>query len=91
MQNNTIGAEKLGYISSIQMLHERTKIGKLLSYHRICAPLVVKLLSSHKARQKSWHIYAQLGTTNMLEWVHTTNKHQNDLLWCACMHRNQHC
>ena len=31
-----------------------------------------------------------LGTTNTLEWVHTTNKHQSDLL-CACMHRNQHC
>ena len=32
----------------------------------------------------------ELGTTNMLEWVHTTNKLQSDLL-CACMHRNQHC
>ena len=31
-----------------------------------------------------------LGTTNMLEWVHTTYKHQNDLL-CTCMHRNQNC
>ena len=31
-----------------------------------------------------------LGTTNMLEWVHTTYKHQNNLLY-ACMHRNQHC
>jgi hypothetical protein len=31
-----------------------------------------------------------LGTTNMLKWVHTTYKHQNDLLY-ACMHRNQHC
>ncbi len=32
----------------------------------------------------------RLGTTNMLEWVHTTFKHQNDLLY-ACMHRNQRC
>ena len=32
----------------------------------------------------------ELGTTNMLEWVHTTYKHQNDLLY-ACMHKNQHC
>ena len=32
---------------------------------------------------------AWLGTTNMLEleWVHTTYKHQNDLL-CTCMHSN---
>jgi hypothetical protein len=29
-------------------------------------------------------------TTNMLEWVHTTYKDQNDLL-CTCMHRNQNC
>jgi hypothetical protein len=33
----------------------------------------------------------ELGTTNMLlERVHTTYKHQNDLL-CTCMHRNQNC
>ncbi len=32
----------------------------------------------------------RLGTTNMLEWVQTTNKHQNDLL-CARMHRKQYC
>jgi hypothetical protein len=38
-----------------------------------------------------WYPYSNLlGTTNMLEWVHTTYKQQNDLL-CACMHRNQHC
>ena len=39
---------------------------------------------------KQHELEAKLGTTNTLEWVHTTNKHQSDLL-CACMHRNQDC
>ncbi len=33
-----------------------------------------------------------VGTTNMLEWVHTTYKHHNVVVYiCTCMHRNQHC
>jgi hypothetical protein len=35
-----------------------------------------------------WPIELEVPTTNMLEWVHTTYKHQNDLL-CACMHAQE--
>ena len=79
--------KKRSHIGAIA--NHKSQICNCLHYHSLSKNLRMLVRTALSTRRCD-EVLMGLGTTNVLEWVHTTYKHQNELL-CTCMHRNQRC